>query len=182
MIISRTATVLTFIALMACSKDKAPAAGTTGDSGAVAALPADAAPPVTGEPTANDISNYKLDMDKMRKFAAAMKGFKSLGKQDSMALEAAGSENNESTAQTIARLERSPVAVRVLREAGLTPRDYVWITAAWLQAAMTQGVLESSKDAKLPAGQNPQNIEFLKAHKAEMDALGRDLGMSGGND
>ena len=179
MIISRSATVLTFIALAACSsKDSPPAAG---DSSAVAAAP-EASSSMSAEPTPNEISNYKLDMGKMRKYAAAMKGFQSLGKQDSMALEAMGSGGSETTAQTIARIENSPIAMRVLRDAGLTPKDYVWITAAWLQAAMTQGILETSKEAKLPEGQNPQNIEFLKANKAELDAMTKEMGMNSGND
>ena len=176
MFISRSAAVLTFFALAACSsKDAAPAAG---DSGAVAATPSESSPSSAAEPTANDISNYKLDMDKMRKYAAAMKGFQSLGAKDSTVLEAAGPTNgNETTAQTIARIEATPIAMKVLRDAGLTPKDYVWITAAWLQAAMTQGMMEHTKDAKLPEGQNPQNIEFLKAHKAELEAMSKDMGM-----
>ena len=179
MIISRSAALLTFIALAACSsKDTPPAAS---DSAAVAATP-EASSSMAGEPTPNEISNYKLDMDKMRKYAAAMKGFQSLGKQDSMALEAVGSSSNESTAQTIVRIESSPIAMRVLRDADLSAKDYVWITAAWLQAAMTQGILETSKEARLPEGQNPQNIEFLKAHKAELDAITKEMGMDSGND
>jgi hypothetical protein len=127
------------------------------------------------EPTANDIADYKLDMDKMRKYAAAMKGFSVLAKTDSAAAGAMGTHPNETTAQTIARIESSPAALKVLRDVGLSPKDFVWITAAWLQAAMTQAVLESSKDAKLPEGQNAQNIEFLRAHRAELEAMTRDF-------
>lgn len=175
MFISRSALVLTFFALASCtSKDS----GASGDSGAAA--PSNGVPSVAAEPTANEISNYKLDMDKMRKYSAAMKGFQSLGASDSMVLEAtASSSGNETTAQTIARIETSPIAMKVLHDAGLTAKDYVWITAAWLQAAMTLGVLESTKDAKMPEGQNPQNTEFLKAHKAELEAMAKDMGMNG---
>ena len=127
------------------------------------------------EPTANDIADYKLDMDKMRKYAAAMKGFSALAKTDSAAAGAMGTHANETTGQIIARIESSPAAMKVLRDVGLTPRDYVWITAAWLQAAMTQAVLESSKEAKLPEGQNSQNIEFLRANRAELEAMTRDF-------
>jgi len=149
----------------------------TGDSSSSA--PADSAAPstqsaataTTREPTANDIADYKLDMDKMRKYSAAMKGFASLAKTDSAAAEAMGTHANETTAQTIARIESSPAAMRVLRDVGLTAKDFVWITAAWLQAAMTQAVLESSPQSKLPEGQNPQNVEFLRAHRAELEAM-----------
>ena len=178
MFISRSAAVLIFFALASCSsKDAAPDAG-TGDSGAVAVMPSGSSS--SAEPTANDISNYKLDMDKMRKYAAAMKGFQTLGASDSMVLEAmASSDGNETTAQTIARIETSPIAIKVLQDAGLTAKDYVWITAAWLQAAMTAGMLESTPGAKLPEGQNPQNVEFMKQHKAELEAMSKDMGMKG---
>ena len=156
------------------------AACNTRDSSRAAAVDTSTAPAssltATGhEPTANDIADYKLDMDKMRKYAAAMKGFSALARKDSAAAGAMGTHPNETTAQTIARIESSPAALKVLSDVGLSPKDYVWITAAWLQAAMTQAVLESSKDAKLPEGQNAQNIEFLRANRAELEAMTRDF-------
>lgn len=140
-----------------------------------ASTSAEAAITTGHEPTANDIAEYKLDMDKMKKYSAAMKGFATLARTDSAAAGAMGTHANETTAQTIARIESSPAAVRVLRDVGLTPKDFVWITAAWLQAAMTQAVLESSPQSKLPEGQNPQNVEFLRAHRAELEAMTRDF-------
>jgi len=142
------------------------------DSSATAS-PASAA--TTREPTANDIADYRLDMDKMQKYSRAMRGFAALAKTDSAAAQAMGTHANETTARTIARIESSPAAMRVLRETGLTAKDFVWITAAWLQAAMTQAVLESSPQSKLPAGQNPQNVEFLRAHRAELEAMTKDF-------
>jgi hypothetical protein len=143
----------------------------TADTNSPAAAPAVEASSSAAEPTANDISNYKLDMDKMRKYAAALKGYQSLSATDSAAAEAASSEPNQSMAQTITHIESSPVAMKVLRDAGLTAKDYVWITAAYLQGAMTAALLESNKDAKLPEGQNPQNVEFVRAHRAELEGL-----------
>ncbi len=148
-------------------------AGRTDTSGAAAAPSAGAEVPASSsaEPTANEISNYKLDMDKMRKYGAAIKGFQSLSSADSAAAEAVASEPNQSTAQTIARIESSPVAMKVLRDAGLSAKDYVWITAAYLQGAMTAAMLEANKDAKMPEGQNPQNVEFVRAHRAELEGM-----------
>jgi hypothetical protein len=163
---TRARPLIALFAIAACNtKDSRPAADTVSSSAAVTAP----------EPTANDIADYKLDMDKMRRYAAAMKGFAALSKKDSAAAYAMGTHANETTAQTIARIESSPAAMQVLRDAGLTPRDFVWTTAAWLQAAMTQAVLESSPQSKLPSGQNPQNVEFLRAHRAELEAMTKDL-------
>jgi hypothetical protein len=166
----RHTAMLALAALAACSpRDSAQIATPDTQRGSPGATPAT-------EPTANDISDYRLDMEKMKKYSIAIRGFATLAKTDSAAADAMSSNANATTAQMIARLENNPAAMGVLHEAGLTAQEYVWITAAWLQAAMTQGVLESSSDAKIPEGQNPQNLEFLKAHKAELEAMTRDVG------
>lgn len=155
------------------SGDPAPA-----DSAAGVPVASDDAPVASGaEPTATDVSNYRLDMDRMRRYAAAIRGFQDLSASDSAAAEAMSTGANESTAQMIAKLERNPVVMRVLRQNGLSARDYVWITAAWLQAAMTQGILESDPAAKMPEGQNPQNVEFLKANRVAIEGIMREAGM-----
>ncbi|MDQ3082557.1 MAG: hypothetical protein M3R07_10130, partial [Gemmatimonadota bacterium] len=69
-------TLLTFLAIFtagACSsKDATSDPAKAADSTAVSTVPA------AVEPTAVDISNYSLDMDKMRRYAGAIKGFSSL--------------------------------------------------------------------------------------------------------
>jgi len=173
---SRAAIVLAGIVLFACTAKDASQNATADSSAGVAASPAPSAP--AGEPTANDISNYALDMDKMRKWANAIKGFTALAATDSAVAEAmsAGS-NNESMPQAIARIESSPAARNVLRQAGLSARDYMMITAAYLQAGMTEALLSSNPQAKIPEGQNPQNVEFYKAHKAELEQMAKETGM-----
>jgi hypothetical protein len=68
--------------------------------------------------------------------------------------------------------------MRVLKENGLTAEDYVLITAAYIQAAMTQGLLEVSPEAKVPEGQSSRNVEFLRANRAEIERIMRDAGMT----
>jgi len=159
-------------ASLACSaRDDAPAPPTDDQAGMTAVS--------TADPTAIDISNYELTMDRMRKYAGAIKGFSAMSEEDSSVLTAMSSGSaNESTAQMVARIESSPVAMRVLRDNGLTASDYVWITAAYIQAAMTQGLLEASPEAKLPEGQSSRNLEFLKANQAEIERILRDAGMT----
>lgn len=165
--------VATGVAMACTSKDAAD--GETAGSGTAAAPAAVAA---TAEPTANDFSNYKLDMDKMRKYAAAIKGFSALSPSDTAGVSGLNMSGNESTAETIAKIESNSVARRVLADAGLTAKDYVWITAAYLQAAMTEGLMAVSPEAKMPEGQNLQNVEFLRANKAELEAIMKDAGMT----
>jgi hypothetical protein len=129
------------------------------------------------QPTAVDISNYELDMDKMRRYAAAIKGFSALPPADTVGMSGLNVSSDESTAQTIARLEAHPAARRVLSQAGLSASEYVWITAAYLQAAMTQGLLQVSPNTKIPAGQSRRNVDFLIANKAELESIMKDAGM-----
>jgi hypothetical protein len=173
----RTALVLAGITLLACTaKDSSPNA-TADTSAGVAVSPSPPSSPA-GEPTANDISNYMLDMDKMRKWGNAMKAFSTLAATDSAAAEAMQAEsNNEPMSQTIARIESNPVARNVLQKAGLSARDYMMITAAYLQAGMTAGLMSTNPKAKMPEGQNPKNVEFYKAHKAELERMAKEMGM-----
>lgn len=171
----RPLAVIAALALAACTakdaKQTSSAASATGDTPVVATAPASSA-----EPTAEDISNYPLDMDKMRKWAATMKYLGEVAQSDPTVGDAVRMGNNESTAQTIAKLEANPKTRDALRRAGWSARDYVWTTAAYLQAGMTQGVLASTPGAKVPAGQSMKNVEFLRAHAKEIDQIASDVG------
>jgi hypothetical protein len=164
----------TFVIAACSSKDSAYKA----DTGAVASAPSGdaAASAPAGEPSANDVSNYELNMDRMRKWVAAMKGFAAEAKRDSVAAEAMAMDQNASTAQLIANLERHPMAKKVLGQVGLSARDYVWTTAAYMQAAMTAGLMQMP-GAKAPEGMNMKNVEFVKAHNAELEQMMREAGI-----
>ena len=129
------------------------------------------------EPDAADLSNYTLDMDGMRRYATAIKGFTSLEAADTAGMPALNISQNQSTAESIKALEAHPAARRVLSGAGLTAKEYVWITAAYFQAAMTQGFLQTSPDFRVPEGQSRQNVDFLNANKADLEVLMKDAGM-----
>lgn len=171
--------ILLFIAALAalggvaCSKDNSRSAS---DGNATAAFPT----PVSSaaEPTANDISNYTLTMDRMTRWANTIKYLEEAAKADTSIQSALRMSAQENTAQTIARLEGHPAARAALRKAGWSAKDYVWTTAAWMQAAMTEGILGSTPGATLPEGQNPKNVEFLKANKKAIEQLARDAGMT----
>jgi hypothetical protein len=168
--------IIAALVLAACAKKDAATVDTTA-SGAPPVATAETAPALVGEPTANDVSNYELSMDRMRKWIAAMKGFAAEAKRDSTAASAMQMDQNASTSQMIANLERHPLAKRVLSQAGLSARDYVWTTAAYMQAAMTAGVMQMP-GAKAPEGMNMKNVEFVKAHNAELETMMREAGMT----
>jgi hypothetical protein len=153
----------------ACAKKDGAGDSASSQTAAASSAPA-AASTLPANPTSEDISNYPLDMDKMRKLKASMASMEATAKADPTASISSGS-NNETAAQTIARIESSPSMRRAIEQAGWSVTDYVWTTAAMLQAAMMEATLASTPGAKLPAGHNPRNIEFIKAHKAELDAM-----------
>lgn len=73
----------------------------------------------------------------------------------------------------------APMA-RALKSAGLTPREYSKFMMAMLQAGMVYGFSKGNVDySKLPAGINPENVKFIAAHKAELDALQQEFAAMG---
>lgn len=89
-----------------------------------------------------------------------------------------------SNAQTLDDMERAfarmaPMA-RALQREGLSPREYAKFTFALLQAGMIHGFSQGKVDyAKLPAGVNPENVKFIDAHKAELDAMQKEFAAMG---
>lgn len=65
----------------------------------------------------------------------------------------------------IAKLESNPIVMRELRKAGLSAKDYVWTSLAYLQAGMM------APNAEVAQGENPQNVEFVTANQAELVKL-----------
>ena len=91
---------------------------------------------------------------------------------------------NMSDAKSLDDMERgiagfAPLS-RALKREGVSPRDYAKFMMAMLQAGMIYGLSQGKVDyAKLPAGVNPENIKFIAAHKAELDAMQQEFAAMG---
>jgi predicted small secreted protein len=145
-------------------------AGDSASAQSTAGAPAaSAASTLPANPTSEQISEYPLDMDRMRKLQATMKSLEAAARANPGSM--SSGSNSETAAQTIARIESNPTERRAVERAGWTVSDYVWTTAAMLQASMMEGTLAATPGAKLPPGHNPRNIEFMKAHKVELEAM-----------
>ena len=146
-----------------------------------------------GEEDLQDVGKFKLSMDRMDKyFQAQLNIGVAASKMSEAELEAAqmSGDGNESLDQMVKNAERSPVINKAIRDAGLSPREYVMITMAYMQSAMATAVLQmqpnANQDSLMREMQvNPDNIAFIrnneaalraKAEKAaaEMKALGID--------
>jgi hypothetical protein len=176
------ATALAAASLACSTKGATPdaAAGSStasADAAAAANVPGSAA--MTGEPTSAQISEYPLDMDKLRKLQRTMNGFATAAERDPRLGQALATGSSTTTAQTVALLEGNATARGILRDAGWSARDYVMTTAAMMQAAVIESTLAQRGDAALPAGHSMRNIEFMKAHRAEIAAM-RDASIDAG--
>ncbi|HUF66884.1 MAG TPA: hypothetical protein VMM17_12990 [Gemmatimonadaceae bacterium] len=130
----------------------------------------------TAEPSAIEISNYELTMDRMRRWMTAARNLGTAAENDPT-LEPPDADE-VSYSQMIAWYEQNPTAREALRSAGITPRDFVLTTLAYMQAGMTYAVLGMSKEAKIPEGQSGRNVEFVRANQAELERLAREMGMA----
>lgn len=80
-------------------------------------------------------------------------------------------DGDQSEEQAVASISSHPAVVAALRSAGLTPRQYVDITFAYLGASMAYGFSKSIKGYKIPASVNSANVAFVRDHEAELLAL-----------
>jgi hypothetical protein len=81
---------------------------------------------------------------------------------------------NKTLAEMEAAIGKHPQATRALAREGLSAHDFALTLMTLFQAAMVEGFSQGKVDmAKLPAGVNPENIQFVREHKAELEALQR---------
>lgn len=125
----------------------------------------------------SDLRTYTLDMDKMRRYAAAAKALDEESKRNpSLVIDVNIGE--EPTAESIATVERNDFVTDLLKRAGTTPRDFVMTMVAYLQAATTSAALDANPSARIPANQNADNVEFVRARRAEIAKIMRDAGLT----
>ena len=126
-----------------------------------------------------NVRDYDLDMDKVQKWLGGMDALLSAAKTDSSVARAVASSGNETTQQTIAKLEGNASARDILSKAGLSPRDYVMTMTAYLQAAMVDAAQRANPQGKAPADVNQKNVDFIQKHRAELEPLIKKAGLAG---
>lgn len=67
-----------------------------------------------------------------------------------------------------------------LRVAGLTPRDYAKFMLASIPAGMVAGLKKQGLLKEVPKGVSAENVAFMEAHEAELQALQKELAALGG--
>ena len=117
--------------------------------------------------------------DKEEPTDADMERLEKLNEQRDAAKERMPGGINMSNAKTLSDMEaairREPLMVNGLKSAGMTPRDYAKFMLAFFQASMIHGMQKSGLVKEIPkdlqATVNLENVKFIEANQAEINAL-----------
>ena len=166
---------LGLMTLVACSKK---------DSASESASASTSGTPAASNNTANedlaDITKYRLTMDKIDKYLAAQRNLaqkaKELTPAQRAALEARNENSgdpNQSMDEMVRRIEKEPIMVDAIKDAGLSPREFMMITMSMMQTAMAASVAKmrpnDNQDSLIREMKaNPDNIKFYNQNEAEI--------------
>ena len=166
------------LALAACSDDRpadTAAAPPPAASEAPTATPANA--PADTENLGDITGEIALDKARLDRYFAALANLGALVKQDP-SLDGLEMGDSETTEQFVARIEAQPRIRAALAQAGMSAREYVRTSEALVASMYLVSMLETGTIKELPPEANKANVEFVKAHMAEieprMEALGAD--------
>ena len=157
------------LALAACNKsadtatasaDVATATATVAAAATVAQAPADA----------GSIDTYDLTMDNVHAMMKAQVALAAAEKADPT-LDSAMNISEENDAQYVARLESTPKVRAAIETAGMSVRDYAYTAQSLVGTMMAVGAVEAGQLKDIPEGVNPRNVEFVKAHRAELEKM-----------
>lgn len=168
-----SACVLLTCALVACTKTEptTPASSTDTAPGARAA-----SEPQKAAPAADD-AHVALDMGKVKSWIEAQKNLAAATNADP-SLDPAQNISEEDGPKYVARLEASPKMRAAIEAAGLSVRDYAYISETLIGAMMAQGAVEAGHLKTIPDGIDPAAVEFVKQHDSELQALLKQAGAS----
>src|SRR5688572_26320401 len=79
--------------------------------------------------------------------------------------------NEKTLTDMEAKVKTSPVMMRALGKAGLTPREYAKMSIAMLTSAMYAGMQKAGLLKELPKEASPENVKFILDHEAELTAM-----------
>ena len=131
----------------------------------------------SADPNLKKITDYRLTIEVVRKWAKAAKDLKRL-EGDYPELADADFSDSASLDDMAAFLDDIPEARDAIKKAGLGTREYVVVSFAVMQAAMAQWLMEQGTPRdKIAANMSihPANLAFVEKHKAEIAAINKEL-------
>lgn len=117
----------------------------------------------------NEITGYVLTDAALAKYKQAVRKLEPLAEQ--MPHDCDAEEGAKSLNGTAARMDGVPAVKSALKGAGMTSREYLLFSFSVFQNGMAAWALEQP-GGKLPPGTKPANVNFYRAHKAELEKLG----------
>ncbi|HEX6536278.1 MAG TPA: hypothetical protein VF041_16930 [Gemmatimonadaceae bacterium] len=149
---------------------------------AIAAIAASAsAIPVAAHAQQSDdaalLARYRLTETTLHKVIQASRNLMAAYKDPAVREELAKRENDGTPdAKTIAdigaQFDALPPAKRAINAAGLTSREYALATMSLFQASMAAALMDAKGKfqlKELPKGTPKENVDFVRAHKAELE-------------
>ena len=120
--------------------------------------------------------DFTLTMDRVDAYMAAISNIAVLAQQDPELKDITAMDaSTEDARQYAARIEQHPDVVAAISQAGLTPKEFAVTGEALVSGMMTQAALESGALKDIPAGVNPQLVEFVRQNKAALNAKWKTL-------
>ena len=158
------------LALAACAKTETPATDATASNATAVAPAAPTAPVAPEAPVAPAASaaDVELTMAKVDAWFAASKNL-AIAEQSDASLDSAMNASEEDGAKYAARLEATPKLREAIEEAGMSTRDYALTSEALVSTLMAVGAVDAGLLKEIPAEIDPQHVEFVKQHRAEIE-------------
>lgn len=132
-----------------------------------------------------DLADYRLTTPIFEQFVAASTRIADITRHDDafryaplFTRDVALSGDAPAMAQGLAaRLENHPGVSAALAGAKITPREYAKFAIALVAAHLAHQFVKTGVIQKLPEGAPTINVDFVKAHEAEVTAVLSDLGV-----
>ncbi|HEX5437496.1 MAG TPA: hypothetical protein VFW98_10055 [Gemmatimonadaceae bacterium] len=120
------------------------------------------------------MQSYQLTASGLTKYTRAVHNMIQVTKaHPEIAKEEDGSKAN-SLADIAAIYDRHPEVKRAITSAGMSSRDFVLFTIVLAQSGAAMS-MQQANGGKLPPGVQPANVEFLKAHEADLLKLEQEM-------
>jgi hypothetical protein len=137
-------------------------------------LPSSAAAQVPPDADLKEIQAYRLTGPVMKQVVTATRSMIGAVKQEGEAARLQATVANvigKSLTDIERAIEKEPLVTNALKPAGISAREYAKFMVVFFQTSMLQNMLKSGAVKEAPATANPDNLRFVEANQAEVNAL-----------
>jgi hypothetical protein len=122
-----------------------------------------------GDADTREIAAYKLTEAGLGKYMQATRNLKGLPIDDCE--DDSDDSDVRSLSEAVAKMDSAPGAKAAVQSAGMATREYVVFTFSLMQNGLAAWALEQP-GGELPPGVSQANVDFLRAHAADMKKMG----------